>query len=284
MSGVNVFKQSIRPDSLDDFNIKQDFFDMMTFFDEDSDQFVNSIGQFGTLTAHWNIIKNGHSQINEIKAKIKYNQKSRETKLVTIERYLNREYHTFQRDFQIVTQKLQSTGFNPNDLTNLQPVHTILLTEYLNVVFGFLGFLQGMINVYFFGFESSMKIISSMGCDEFATKYATSRVRHNYVWRTLRKIGDHSVSSLCGTCTSKATCSFQINFTMLANCYAYIIKVRMISDYDNLFYSFAEISTGKLGQDLIHIFKYFTNITKIIKKQIARAAHVIYNANIYCNY
>lgn len=268
MALQNRYTQSIRPNSLDDFNTIQDYKDMMDFFNSDSQEFIDSLDSLASFERHHNsvyaVIVN-HQMYNQ---RLLYHKELRKNKLLTIKKYLSISYTQFQLEFYNITGRLTSSGYTPQNFDNPTSEQIGLLNDYFNLVYSFLGLIQGFINVLFFGFESSAKILAGLGCLEFSTTLSNNqKFTHTDVWNALRHLSHYVPFGVCQQCQLQNQCTFTLNFEAYANCYAYIIKTRMLSDYSALFYALANPLAGTLGDDLKILFKYFFNIETLISGQ-----------------
>jgi len=63
----------------------------------------------------------------------------------------------------------------------------------------------------------------------------------------------------CQRCQMKNNCTLQINFEALSNIYCYAIKIRMLADYEEIFFKDQKI--------LDYINDYFDILENVIKVQ-----------------
>ena len=133
--------------------------------------------------------------------------------------------------------------------------------QRMNYIFFIVG-IVGLVNQAFFALESSCKIIGSLGCIHFSIRFASNLIiQHSDVWQVLKRLGKLSEEGInCKICRVNNSCKFSVNFEALANVYCYAIKIRMLSDYDDLFYSHQE------SWEKVEL--YFDKIEKIINENM----------------
>jgi len=278
MSNFNRFTLNIRPSSLVEFKEVQDFYEMMDYFDRDVELFLETKDDNVELIYNWYVIANKITKLGkifELNNKLHLYKRMRNNKIIILDTYLESVWTDFRlKRSKIINEfekniKMRLEFINIYDLDQKQQYYyDIFLKKNKKNYLEFLSILQGLISVIFFAFESSSKIISSLGCYEFAESIANNEIiQHNRIWQTLKRIAKVETGTRCNNCDLKSHCYFKIDFFSLANAYCYAIKTRMLSDYSELFYKLFSQIKKSMSKDINYIHKYFLNIQKIIKGQ-----------------
>jgi len=116
-----------------------------------------------------------------------------------------------------------------------------------------IGQISQICSLFFFGFEAITKLFLLSFCLKLSTRVIQGQViQHSDMWRTLRMLGAHKNQTDCQICRLKDDCSFRYPFDSLAGLYAFIIKIRMLTDYtevmhnDMRFFNFISTKYPKL--------------------------------------
>jgi len=113
-----------------------------------------------------------------------------------------------------------------------------LMADLLRIAYGDFIHLSILLSQMFFALEFSCRMMSALGCYNFALKISRAEVvQHDEVWKQLKRFGQKQ-SHECEICIVRNTCDFDVDFNALARIYAYAMKVRQISDYTTKFASF----------------------------------------------
>jgi len=95
-----------------------------------------------------------------------------------------------------------------------------------------IGQLAQICGLFFFGFELLTKLFLVSSCLKFATRIIQRQViQHGDVWKTLRMLGGGQTQTDCQICRLRDSCNFHYPFVDFAGLYAFIIKIRMLTDY-----------------------------------------------------
>lgn len=88
----------------------------------------------------------------------------------------------------------------------------------------------------FFVIEYNCKLIAGMGCYRFAKKIAKSNIiNHSEVLKTIKNLSGKNKQPACDHCFTKETCNFQNPFRHLGSLYSGATKLRILSDYSEIF-------------------------------------------------
>jgi hypothetical protein len=99
------------------------------------------------------------------------------------------------------------------------------------------GLFSNQLSELFFCIEFQAKMMCGLLCLKFADKIKNGEIiQHNEIFQTLKKISWNKDNSQCRTCPTNKSCGFNIDFNSYAKLYAMYIKLRMISDYTEIFY------------------------------------------------
>lgn len=134
--------------------------------------------------------------------------------------------------------------------------------DHYSLYLNFIVMIVGLINIIFSALEAECKIVCSLSCFTFSLSYAQNDIiQHHQVWKTLRRLGQitsHNNKD-CQSCQMQNNCTFQINFEALSNIYCYAIKIRMLADYEEIFF--------KDQKMLSYINDYFNILENVINEQ-----------------
>lgn len=278
MSSRNRFTRSIKPSSLSIFKTKEDFIEMLELFDQDTQYFLETKDNYNEFVRHWQIILaeiTKRNWINSFENRLLYHKNLREYKLIAVRRYLDFIWTEFNKRYSNIIDDFEKrTGINIYDLdvsslsSNQRLYYQKFESEIIENVYSFIGMLQGLINISFFAFESSCKILSALGCYDFSAIFANEQIiQHEEIWKTLKRLAKVDSRSRCEKCLLIDYCRFEINFQSVANAYCFAFKTRLLSDYGDLFYNIFSDFSRSIQKDLENINKYFKNIEKIIRGQ-----------------
>jgi hypothetical protein len=252
---------------------------MLGFFDEDTNTFLMSKEKDGELVEQWRRISREIQKRNwheSLWARLRYHKTLRDNKIVVVREYLDLLWSTFITRQTVLLDESKRFGVDIFDsetssLSSQQKqIYQELTAEFIKNTYAFVGMLQGLIDVSFFAFESSCKILSSLGCYDFAANVANNQIiQHEEIWRTLKSLAKEENSKRCTKCLLTENWKFQISFKSVANAYCYAILTRMLSDYADLFYTFLT------EDDLKHINRYFENIRRIVEGQQSIEQHCL---------
>lgn len=256
MALQNAYTKSIRPKSISNLRSVDGFVEFMDYFERDCKEFISSCGQLDDFLNHFmrigkELISKG--LLKSLRTRIDFHSTLTKYKISPLEDYLNQFWGNYLQEndevFRKVTNELgRAVSLPPSEeeLSSLSDEEQALVTQacqelQMNYI-RFIVIIGAFVNQLFFAFEAECKILCSLGCFPFSLLYAKNEIfSHNDIWKALKRLGKISQRGVtCQICRIGDSCDFSINFEALANIYCYAIKVRMLSDYEDLFYNYRE--------------------------------------------
>jgi hypothetical protein len=255
MTPLNVYTSSISPESLSIVRNEQNFSEFMEFFEKECNLFIDSCPNVGIFLSHFlKIIGELASQNvdKDLLKRIDFHSRLTEYRVSSIDDFLNilwidyknKNDQTYLEFRDKVNQPVslpptedELAGLSQGEKEIVQTTLQKLQSNYIRLIAGVGGF----INTIFFAFEAQCKIICSLGCYPFSIRYAQDNIiTHGEIWKSLRRLGkvDGLKNVECQICSLRNSCNSELNFRSLANVYCFAIKVRMLSDYEEFFYSY----------------------------------------------
>lgn len=253
MSLQNPYTKSIKPKSIVELRDLSKFNDFIDYFKRDCNNFIMSCSNYDDLVLRFSKIKNElnlKNMLNEFLIRIQFHSRLVNYKLNPVQEYLNLLWNNYNLKINEIYELCQDNIRINISLPPTQEAIDLLEMEEKEIVqqalqeleityINFIVIIGGLINLVFFVFETECKILCSLGCFAFSIIYARNDIiQHNDVWKTLKKLSqnDPRESINCEICQMRRECDFSIDFEALANIYCYAIKIRMLADYDELFY------------------------------------------------
>ena len=255
MTPLNAYTSSISPASLSIVRNEQNFSEFMEFFEEECNLFIDSCPNVKIFLSHFlKIIGELASQNvdKDLLKRIDFHTRLTEHRVASIDDFLdslwidykNKCDQTYLEFRDKVDQPVslpptedELAGLSQGEKEIVQTTLQKLQSNYIRLIVGMGGF----INTIFFAFEAQCKIICSLGCYPFSIRYAQDNiVTHGEIWKSLKRLGkvDGPKNIECQICSLKNSCNSELNFRSLANVYCFAIKERMLSDYEEFFYSY----------------------------------------------
>jgi len=119
-----------------------------------------------------------------------------------------------------------------NNVDDVEEIRSITIRNYIysNELS---SYISKIANEWFFIIENICKIYCGFTCYEFAVKLATHKIiNHGDVHKTLKRLSKEKKEKVqCIVCKNKGNCKFKFDFKMLANIYAYSMRIRQLADY-----------------------------------------------------
>jgi len=168
-----------------------------------------------------------------------------EIKLISVKERIDREYSIIKEEIERNKKKqelisLLREGWDPKARTTLAKKQSEKIREFFIETFKMrckhLSTYNSFIYESFFVVECNCKFLAGMGCYRFAKNISESKIiNHSDVWKTLKNLSGKQKEAICDHCFTKTSCNFKKRFIHLANLYAASIKLRMLSDYSEVF-------------------------------------------------
>ncbi|MBA7505813.1 hypothetical protein ES706_04490 [subsurface metagenome] len=278
MSLQNPYTQSIHPGSISKIQNDSNFLEFMGYFQRDSDLYIKSCSKFSDLLVQFYQIRNElfkRALQDAYLKRIEFHSRMMDYKVDSIGQYIEGLWQKYvQRTEEIYDLALEELGKTislpptPEELEKLtEEEKTIVGKAQREIEIIYIHFIVGVVafvDLMFFAFESACKVFCSFGCYAHSIKYARGEIfSHSDVWKTLKRLGrvEEKQNINCLICSIEKTCHFTINFEALANVYCYAIQIRMLSDYDEFFYTYK-----RTWENIQPYFQKLNDIINTIRK------------------
>jgi len=254
MALQNPYTRSIHPKSIADIRTPLKFKEFMDYFERDCNNFVASCSHYHDLVVRFSEIRrelNKKKILNKYLLRVDRHSRLTNYRVGPIQEhlnllwnyYVNRNTEIYKscqddigRNISLPPTQEELGSFTADEVLTVKEAVQELELNYINFIVG----ITGLIDSTFFAFESECKTFCSLACFGFSIFYALDEIiQHKDIWLTLKRLGNavQTLSTDCEICLMKENCRFSINFEALANVYCYAIKVRMLADYEDFFYT-----------------------------------------------
>lgn len=277
MTLQNKFTESIKPKSiknLDNYTIISEF---MECFKRDCQIFHSSCSNIDEISERFLDIKNYlifTNLLNNFINRNKFHSKLTKYKITPVQFYLDQFWNDYLGEVDKIYEDCQNKlsinitfPIQQEDIDSLDDIEKEIAQkaseDFYSIYIRFTVMVIGLVNIIFSALEASCKILCSLCCFSFSSSYAQNDIiQHSEIWKTLRRLSQigSRESNDCKNCQISNNCSLNTNFEALANIYCYAIKVRMLADYDDIFF--------KEPQILYDIKEYFDILENVIINQM----------------
>jgi len=169
-------------------------------------------------------------------------------------------------NFELVIKKLWSDIRQIHSIQKYTPTKGAridhFISESFKVVYVDFSNVLMIASQMFFALEFYCRILCALGCVKFALRIARAEiVQHRDWWEQLKRLSDKSHTN-CETCLALDTCKSKVDFKALARIYAYLMKIRQITDYTPKLVSFDIFKSGLIEPPLT----YFKSVQSLLKE------------------